>query len=282
MKHNVFLGSGSGSIGDVTSYRREGTQVSRLRVREIANPKSYGQAQQRNFMAPVSKFYAPLAACLEQSFEGKSPAASYAAFASRNVKLARQNGWYLPKGTGFYPMPYQVSEGTLKPTGAKAELAESFTGIEVPVMITEAMAGETVGTLSSILVSLGYQDNDQVTIVFCFATSDGKFFPVYYRFFLDTTSEEPLSTLPVKVAPLVSGATSVVFEPINGSAVAGCIIISRYENEKWRRSTESMIVSQQIMTAITSEAAKENAIASYRNGEFVPISDVYLNGSTQQ
>lgn len=282
MKHNVFLGSGSGSIGDVTSYRREGTQVSRLRVREIANPKSYGQAQQRNFMAPVSKFYAPLAACLEQSFEGKSPAASYAAFASRNVQLARQNGWYLPKGTGFYPMPYQVSEGTLKPTGTSFNVSDTAANLEFPQKITAEMVGTTIGKLSLVIIAAGYQNGDQITVIFCHKTEDNKFYPSYCRFFIDSTSEDAISTLPISVGQYVEGDDGIVISPKSGNAVAGCIIISRYENEKWRRSTESMLVSTDILTAITSEAAKENAIASYRNGEFVPISEVYLNGSTQQ
>lgn len=281
MKHNIFLGSGSGSVGDVTSYRREGTQVSRLRVREIKNPKSYGQAGQRNFMAPVSKFYAPLAVALEQSWEGKSPAASYSAFAARNIQLARANGWYLPKGTGFYPMPYQVTEGTLRPVTFHPVTDMSMNGISVRVSITADMVGDTIGALSKAFVGLGYKDGDQVTVIFALSAGSGKFYPTYYRFFLDSASKELLTTLPFNVSEWAEGDNSIDFTPKGGSAVAGTIIVSRYENEKWRRSTQTMLVSEDILTAITSETAKANAIASYRDGAFVPISEVYLNGSTK-
>lgn len=280
MKHNIFLGSGSGSVGDVTSYRREGTQVSRLRVRQINNPKSYGQAEQRNFMAPVSKFYAPLAVALEQSWEGKTPSASYSAFAARNISLARAKGWYLPKGTGFYPMPYQVTQGTLRPVPLVPATDLSANGIQVEVAITSAMEGDTIGALSKALVSLGYSNGDQITVIFAHDAGNGSFYPTYYRFFLNVDSTDLLTTLPFTVAPLVAEATSISFKPIGDDAVAGTIIVSRYENEKWRRSTQTMLVSEDILTAITSETAKENAIASYRDGAFVPISEVYLNGAT--
>lgn len=281
MKHNIFLGSGSGSVGDVTSYRREGTQVSRLRVRNIKNPKSFGQAEQRNFMAPVSKFYAPLAVALEQSWEGKTPAASYSAFAARNIQLARANGWYLPKGTGFYPMPYQVTEGTLRPVTFHSVTDMQMDGISVKVNITADMVGKTIGALSKAFVSLGYKDGDQVTVIFALSAGSGNFYPTYYRFFLNSASTELLTTLPFNVNEWSEGDNSISFLPKGGSAVAGTIIVSRYENEKWRRSTQTMLVSEDILTAITSEAAKANAIASYRDGAFVPISEVYLNGSTQ-
>lgn len=281
MKHNVFLGSGSGSIGDVTSYRREGTQVSRLRVRQINNPKSYGQAEQRNFMAPVSKFYAPLAVALEQSWEGKTPSASYSAFAARNISLARANGWYLPKGTGFYPMPYQVTEGTLRPVPVNAPDDFAARGIEIQVTITDEMVGNTIGTLSKIFISLGYKDGDQVTVIFAHAAGNGGFYPTYYRFFLDSTSEVAKTALPFTIGDFIAGDEVINFKPIGDAAVAGTVIVSRYENEKWRRSTQRMLVSADILTAITSEQAKANAIASYRDGAFVPISEVYLNGSTQ-
>lgn len=281
MKHNIFLGSGSGSVGDVTSYRREGTQVSRLRVRQINNPKSYGQAEQRNFMAPVSKFYAPLAVALEQSWEGKTPSASYSAFAARNISLARAKGWYLPKGTGFYPMPYQVTQGTMRPLNFTLSSAGTSNVLKIKGAVTEDTAGTTIGALSKYFISLGYKNGDQVTVIVAIDAGQGSFYPSYYRFFLDSESTELLTTLPFSVAGLTQGETEIQFEFKGVVVVAGTIIVSRYENEKWRRSTQKMLVTTDIMQAITSEAAKANAIASYRDGAFVPISEVYLNGSTQ-
>ena len=67
-KGNLFLGTAARSVGDVVMYRREGSQVSRVRVRKIANPKTDAQCAQRAYMSAVVRFYQPLADILERSF----------------------------------------------------------------------------------------------------------------------------------------------------------------------------------------------------------------------
>ena len=76
---NLFLGAAKKTIGDIVLYRRNGVQQSRVRVRHIANPKTEAQALQRNYMAPVTKFYAPLAGVLEKSWEGLNRSESLSA-----------------------------------------------------------------------------------------------------------------------------------------------------------------------------------------------------------
>lgn len=284
MKHNVFLGSGSGSIGDVVSYRREGTQVSRMRVREIKNPRTYSQAEQRNFLAPVSKFYAPLAGALEQSFEGKSTAKSYAAFSSEAVKKARLNGWYLPKGTGFFPLPYKLSHGTIAPLPQDATFTEQSNILDILVAVTgaEGASINTVGGIVPSFVAAGYKEGDQITIITVKKSADGSYIPSFKRFFLDSESTETLDeAFGTLVGPQVVGDSSIPIT-LTADTVAAAIIVSRYENEKWRRSTQALMVSDDTLALVTGETAKENAIASYMNGEYVPVSEIYLNGSTQQ
>lgn len=284
MKHNVFLGSGSGSIGDVVSYRREGTQVSRMRVREIKNPRTYSQAEQRNFLAPVSKFYAPLAGALEQSFEGKSTAKSYAAFSSEAVKKARLNGWYLPKGTGFFPLPYKLSHGTIAP------LPQVFGGtgtnllleINIPVVSEGSAEITTVGGIVPSFVAAGYKEGDQITVITVKRSADGSYVPSYKRFFLDAESTETLTSAFGLTASGVMPGDDAIIMDMPAQSVAAAVIVSRYENEKWRRSTQSLLVEAETLELVTGETAKENAIASYMNGEYVPVSEIYLNGSTQQ
>lgn len=284
MKHNVFLGSGSGSIGDVVSYRREGTQVSRMRVREIKNPRTYSQAEQRNFLAPVSKFYAPLAGALEQSWEGKSTAKSYAAFSSEAVKKARLNGWYLPKGTGFFPLPYKLSQGTIAPLLQHLSDASDNTyfNLEVAIVGTEGSSITTIAGLIPSFKAIGYKEGDQITVITVKRSADGSYVPSYKRFFLDAES-----TLTIGEAfggetsgGIVGDASIQISYPPETVAIAA--IVSRYDNEKWRRSTQALLVQSETIALVTGETAKENAIASYMDGEYVPVSEIYLNGSTQQ
>lgn len=284
MKHNVFLGSGSGSIGDVVSYRREGTQVSRMRVREIKNPRTYSQAEQRNFLAPVSKFYAPLAGALEQSWEGKSTAKSYAAFSSEAVKKARLNGWYLPKGTGFFPLPYKLSQGTIAPLPQR--LTDIETSIELVLDITAVGEGSesitTVGGMVPSFVAAGYKEGDQLTVITVKRSADGSYVPSYKRLFLNAEDTTSLSeAFGGNVGTLIPGDDGLAIQ-YPTTTVAAAIIVSRYENEKWRRSTQALMVLDDTLALVTGETAKENAIASYMDGEYVPVSEIYLNGSTQQ
>ena len=52
---NLFLGTGRGSVGDVTLYVSGGRQRSRVRRRQIANPRSEKQAIQRMVLSAAAK-----------------------------------------------------------------------------------------------------------------------------------------------------------------------------------------------------------------------------------
>ena len=69
-KGNLLLGTAKNSVGDVVMYRREGSEITRVRVRNVKNPKTNAQSFQRAIMAPIAKFYSPLSVVLERSFEG--------------------------------------------------------------------------------------------------------------------------------------------------------------------------------------------------------------------
>lgn len=90
-KGNLFLGMGRGSIGDVTFYRADGQQLSRVRNRRPKNPKTEAQLYQRAIMATVVKAYQAGKAIFDHSFEGFSVgAACQRQFMSLNSKMLRQ------------------------------------------------------------------------------------------------------------------------------------------------------------------------------------------------
>lgn len=282
-KNNIFLGTGAGSVGDVTMMRRIGKQVSRLRVRSIANPKTYGQARQRCYMAPIPKFYAPLAIALEKSWEGKNKSESYSAFLKKNVELARNNNWTLPKGTGFFPMPYRLSKGTLPsinahiPGDAKTvfDISGNFSGLE---------ENYTFGRFSELMIrEKGLQNGDQLTLVVVIKVDDDVYIPKYVRFYLDTTSSVDLSTFLNGIGLDYNEATSTYVEFIVANSYNGlmgvAVIASRWENDQWRRSIESLDVAPEILAAISGAGVDETNIATYMTSDSANPSDVYLNGS---
>lgn len=90
-KGNLFLGMGRGSIGDVTFYRADGQQLSRVRNRRPKNPKTEAQLYQRAIMATVVKAYQAGKAIFDHSFQGFSVGAQcQRQFMSLNAKMLRQ------------------------------------------------------------------------------------------------------------------------------------------------------------------------------------------------
>jgi hypothetical protein len=82
---------GRGSIGDVTFYRADGQQLSRVRNRRPKNPKSQAQLYQRAIMATVIKAYQAGKEIFDHSFQGYSVGAqNQRQFMSLNSKMLRQ------------------------------------------------------------------------------------------------------------------------------------------------------------------------------------------------
>lgn len=272
-KGNLFLGTAARSVGDVVMYRREGSQVSRVRVRKVANPRTDAQSLQRAAFSPVAKFFSPLAVVLERAFEGVSKSKSYSEFLKVNIKKARENAWLLPKGTGFFPMPYQLTKGTLP---VMSYDVDTDLHIDLPGY---KPAQSTVGAVSTALVGMGYKAGDIVTIICITGSIANGFVPRTFQFAIDTASAVSLDAL---FGPSVN--YDVTDDIINITAineqtiVAGAVIVASFENDKWRRSTQSLSVSDSIMTEIGTAAYKAAAVASYGNtaGDINPL--VYLDG----
>lgn len=82
---------GRGSIGDVTFYRADGQQLSRVRNRRPKNPKSQAQLFQRAIMATVVKAYQAGKEIFDHSFQGYSVGSQcQRQFMSLNSKMLRQ------------------------------------------------------------------------------------------------------------------------------------------------------------------------------------------------
>lgn len=273
-KGNLFLGTARKKLGDVVLYRRQGEQQARVRVRSIANPKTVGQALQRNYLSPVSKFYAPLASVLERSWEGLNKIESHQAFLKANIDLARKQGWYVPKGSGFVPLPYKVSKGTLN--GIGYEVDDGVATLYIPGAALSAQS--TVGDLSSRLIAAGAAAGDQVTILVALYEY-GDYRPSWLRFWLDTEDDTLLSDVTNGAISLGFQTNHVIVRSGDDNVEACAVIMSRYQNGNWLRSTAYMEVSETAMANFTGAAARTRALQSYQAASSIVSSDVYLNGS---
>lgn len=69
-KGNLFLGTARNKIGDVVLMRRNGEQVSRVRVRQIANPRTDAQTLSRLALNSATKTAQQLRGIIDHSFQG--------------------------------------------------------------------------------------------------------------------------------------------------------------------------------------------------------------------
>lgn len=279
-KGNLLLGTASRSIGDVTMYRRNGQQISRARVRKIGNPRTEGQAKQRMLQAALTRFYSPLASCLEKSFEGQNKMDSYSKFLAVNNRIGRDM-FAVPKNAGWTPVPVKVSGGTMpSPT-------VSYNSVDDANFILDANAGATFNTLGDLSSALkdayGLEEGDQVTVIFAKSNSahDNEVFtPYYFRFFIKSTSVDAMPKYYGVYFVGGQGSNIAIVED-NDSIVACAVIFSRYENGAWRRSNSYMALGPTLLANFTGTEGIAKWLGEWMNGTTVPTSDVYLNGSTE-
>lgn len=286
-KGNLFLGTARRSVGDVVMYRRNGEQISRVRVRKISNPQSDGQALQRSYMAAVSKFYSFFKSPLEKSWQGLNRSQSQSAFLRANANLVRSEGYYVTKGFGLAPLALQVSKGTIQRVGASINAdgdVEVFDGLESAIVGTTG----SIGTISQAFIAKGYSAGDQVTILTVLFDDDLGYMPRWCRFVLDPASQESLADTYASVGVAASfeherdTISTVAFTTISLDIAAAAIIVSRYSGGEWQRSTEYMAANEGYLRNFVGDEARAAAIASYQGTVAVPQSDVYLNGSTTE
>lgn len=277
---NIFLGTAKRSVGDVTLMRRNGRQIARVRLRTIANPRSEAQSIQRNFVAPVTRFFAPFRKVLRCSFEGLNRDLSYNMFQRVNIKLAQANGWWLEKGAQFTPMPYQLSRGRLTPVPYAIQTPVNVKvlviGWNVPSFLTN-----TIGRISQPFLDNGYKTGDVVTIILIGRGSDGIYTPYSTQFILnaaDTRSTESVLGDDITVS---SSGTQFSFPLNNQNTYAGAIIVSRYNDGRWLRSTQFLAVDAELVQWLQSEDQRTAAIESYMAGGSDDSGGVYPGGSSE-
>lgn len=278
---NLILGTARRKLGDVVMYRRNGEQQARVRVRKISNPKSEGQALQRCYIAPVSKFYAPLAGVLERAWEGLDTSKSANAFMKANIDLARQKGYYVVKGAGFTALPYKISKGIMQQLWYDYKTASSTFDWSIPGI--QAVTGDiTIAQISAALVAIGFAYGDQISIIFAIGNDDySEVTPAWCRFILSQSDQTTLKSLCPYTVDVDGVDHYVKFSGDVDTPIAAMgIIASRWTGKKWARSTQYMVCDPAYLAQFVSLEAREAAIASYRGGDSVVQSDVYLNGGT--
>lgn len=167
---NLLLGLGRRSLGDVVMYRRNGKQVSRVRVRNIKNPRTEAQMISRIIANTVAQAYSRFKEITNHSFETVTRGAkSQSRFNKVNTRMLRQalvsagEDWNLLEG--FVPVGYRglvqntyiMSEGSYKAIPASAQtLSEQK---------DKFLLALSANTYQKICDTYGLQRGDQLTFV---------------------------------------------------------------------------------------------------------------------
>ena len=277
---NLFLGTAKKSVGDITLMRRNGRQVARVRLRTIANPRSEAQATQRNFVAPVTRFFAPFRKVLRCSFEGLNRDLSYNQFQRTNIKLAQANGWYLTKGSQFTPMPYQLSRGRLTPVSYSIQQIVSYTGLKVDFH-EQNLQYHTIGRLSANFIKYGYKAGDVVTIILISRDTNDVYTPYSTQFIVNQVDTRQTDDIIGPDIFATNQNNDLYFGLSDRNVVAGAVIISRYDDRRWLRSTQFLACDSSIVTWLQSDEQRAAAIESYQVGGSDDSGGVYPGGSDE-
>ena len=264
-----------GAKGKLAGSALQKTTGGRTMIREIvtpSNPQTAAQVLQRMKLAPAQKFYNAFSELMSNGFESVSYGGdSRRHFMSRVMKL---EGPYIQKGVDrFIPAAYPFSEGTLPSVGI-----EPFSG-GTEVITLNVTTDEATVTNELLAQLLQVSTDTQITVVVV-NNVNGLFKPSYIGY------DDRLTILNIPEGALGKDASNhVTISPaafgLDASAiVAMCVILSSQDaSGKWLRSTQDMIISEELRQAIYSADAMEQAIYSYQDNKSVNTinSEWYFN-----
>ena len=288
-KSSSFFGLRRGSTKSLTFQVVDGKQVTKDRVTYVKNPRTYAQATQRAKMATVADAYRALSSICDHSFESVAYGpASRRQFMSLN--LARPikpepKGFSLPIGVGL-----QVSKGTL----AGIENVVDFKLFPTKDGVTGSYPLDAAWVNLVLAQSPALQTGDELTFVSCALdeenTTDvnGTAVPTV-KYAIASIVLDPTSNINAKwtydtahskfvhasgFSMEVGGSTwGVGFSPI----IANGVIVSRYAESKWRRSTCILNELGSLADSGYTEEYFDACIASYMDAPSVAESSKQLN-----
>lgn len=301
----MFLGHARGKVGDVVFSRVNGRQITRALATKVANPRTIGQNTQRAIFSTIAKAAAALEPIVNHSFANVVyGTASMQHFRKLNLPILRAD--YLagaavnltPKGGGFLPNHLQVSQGSLPAFGFDIQAGENPAWFQGDLRLDSQEVDISVATFKQVYPYI--QGGDQLTLLRVnkisgdLADGDAFFTMSYDRIVfapnafdnddvvaIESTGELSTSILDMTkttnatmITKVASGSGSLlgVSRDNGDNPYAVALILSRYVNNAWQRSTQFLEICE------TEEVSNNDAnIATYGNTASDVTSDEYLN-----
>lgn len=234
-------------------------QIIRSLPETVKNPQTAGQTMQRMKLAPAQKFYKAFSELLSNAFQG----IAYGD-ASRRYFMAlamKTEGPYVQKGVDrFIPGAYIFSQGSLPSVGI-----EPFEGgATVITLANEVAEGTTTITNAEFAELLGVGEDYQLTVAVV-NNVNGVFIPSYIPF----DKRLQIKDLPEGTLAIADGKVTINPAALGldmSAMVACCVVLSVQDaSGAWLRSTQEMIISNELRSSLYGPDALENAIYSYQS-----------------
>ena len=287
-KGNLFMGNASGKLADVVLYRNAGAQVARLRVRKPRNPRTENQLIQRVIQSTASKAYSVLQAICNHAFEGKvSKTANQSEFMRLNVARDRYRvnvapmGWRSLDNFNSRDMVEPLANNYIVSSGSLPGMQFSSDGSSYTLGAGSGLVD--TDTYQQVCDKLGLQRGDQITIVSVSVADNGQMSDLNaVRIILEPSDGDMSAKFLGEVGKInkpneknegnftVAIGEGTLLIELAKSGGAGTVIISRYADGKWLRTTSRMHVAIKVIKPTT----LGEAVDSWKSAV---SSDKYLN-----
>lgn len=269
-KQGGVFGFIRGKVGSVsysvlsskTSSSGKREQVVRSLPQSVSNPQTMGQVMQRMKLAPAQKFYAAFADLLSNAFEGVAYGeASRRYFISKAMSAT---GPYIEKGVDrFIPAQYVFSEGTLPSVGIEAFSGGSSV---ITLSATTTVAADAI-TPDIFAAALNVSADTQITIVVV-NNVNGVFTPSYIGYDQRVKIENLPASIFGKDADNHLTLNPAAVNLDASAIVACCVVLSKQDaSGNWLRSTQTMVISNELIASLYGSEALQRATVSYQNGQ---------------
>lgn len=287
-KGNLFMGNASGKLADVVLYRNAGAQVARLRVRNPKNPRTEQQLIQRVIQSTAAKAYSVLQVICNHAFEGKvSRTENQSEFMKLNVARDRYRvsvapmGWRSLSNFNSRDLIEPLANNYIVSSGSLPEMQFSNTGGDFIIGAGSGLNAED--TYQQVCDKLGLQRGDQITAFTLKVGDNAEMSSLNPARIILEPSDGDMSSKFLGTAGAINKANEknsgdftvnigegTMTISFNKSGGAGTVIVSRYADGKWLRSTARIHVSK----VITNAPTLGDAVDSWKTAI---SSDKYLN-----
>lgn len=282
------MGNASGKLADVVLYRNAGAQVARLRVRKPRNPRTENQLIQRVIQSTAAKAYSVLQAICNHAFEGKqSKTDNQSEFMRLNVARDRYRvnvapmGWRTLDNFNSRDMVEPLVNNYIVSSGSLPDMQFSSDGQNYTLGAGSGLVD--TDTYQQVCDKLGLQRGDQITIVSVTVESNAQMSDLNAVRIILEPSDGDMSAKFLGEGGKINkpneknegnftvaiGEGTLLIE-LTKSGGAGTVIISRYADGKWLRTTSRMHVAISIANVQTLGVA----VDSWKSAV---SSDKYLN-----